>query len=249
MAGVAVEVWRIALDAMPPLEDCELAPLDAAERARRDSFLDAAAARRFVLCRLALRCLLAARGGLSAQAVPIALSAQGKPYAAGSGLPWFNLSHAARVAVVALCDDLEVGIDVEPCASFVDTARLHAAVCSPAEQDWLKRHPATADADFGRLWTRKESLLKALGTGFAISPTALDLADAFRARDGQWQAPRRPRESPQALAWRDLPPIDAHVGTVSVRTPTASASARPTLHLRDFDPAWLCRGRAAMPGQ
>lgn len=94
----------------------------------------------------------------------IAVGAQGKPYLPGSDVK-FNLSHAGDYAVCAI-GQAEIGCDIEQARGYnlrvarrffgaSETALLEAA--PPGERERL----------FFRLWTLKESYLKATGDGLA----------------------------------------------------------------------------------
>ncbi len=231
--AVEIDVWRIDLEAMPALDSLDLSPLDRAERSRLQAFLQPAPARRFALCRLALRHLL---GGV----VDIALGPHGKPYCPAPGAPRFNVSHASRLALIAISHATEVGIDIEPASSFADTGALQARICSPAERQWLAAHPDRADAVFGRLWTRKEALLKALGTGLALAPATLDLSVQIDAEEGALDAPMSAAPETPLLRWQALPPWGDHVAAVAARV---ERDAGPlTLNVRSFEAARLLPG-------
>ncbi len=75
----------------------------------------------------------------------------------------FNLSHCAGLAV-CLFSETPCGVDAEPVRRCRE--RTAARVCSPAERAMLA---AAADPDFlfTRLWTLKESYVKALGIGIS----------------------------------------------------------------------------------
>lgn len=87
----------------------------------------------------------------------------GKPFLAHVPDVHFNLSHAGVICTCAVSDD-PVGVDVETCREVIDgVARRCFQEC---ELTWLYAQPDVDEA-FTRLWTRKESYLKLLGTGFA----------------------------------------------------------------------------------
>lgn len=81
--------------------------------------------------------------------------------------PHFNLSHAGRFVTLALADE-PVGVDVEP----MDYS------CGAAERVFTEREiayvgdgsTARSRTRFARIWTEKEAILKARGTGFALDP-------------------------------------------------------------------------------
>lgn len=91
----------------------------------------------------------------------------GKPHA--PGYPDFNLSHSGEWCVIAVGHG-DLGIDIEKIKS--DNIKLAPAVCTPDEAEWLSKAPAER---FHTLWTYKESLIKAAGTGMSIEPASVDV--------------------------------------------------------------------------
>ncbi|MEH1016020.1 4'-phosphopantetheinyl transferase superfamily protein [Micromonospora sp. CPCC 206060] len=80
---------------------------------------------------------------------------------------WVSVSHAPGVVAVAASRHHPVGVDVErPYRAAV--AGLAGRWFHPAEVDWLGRQPpAGRPGSFLLLWTAKEAVGKALGTGLA----------------------------------------------------------------------------------
>jgi 4'-phosphopantetheinyl transferase len=91
----------------------------------------------------------------------------GKPHVDGG--PCFNLSHAGAIALVALADAREVGIDVER-----TDRRSHAILraLTEAERAGLGERPG--HLDLMRVWCRKEALAKASGGGLRWAPERFD---------------------------------------------------------------------------
>lgn len=91
----------------------------------------------------------------------------GKPMLPGG--PCFNLSHAGDYAVLAVSDQ-PVGVDIERWRR-ADTSALSKRFYHPEEQAALA---AAADPveRFFTIWSLKESYVKALGTGFSLSPAS-----------------------------------------------------------------------------
>ena len=77
----------------------------------------------------------------------------------------FNLSHSGTLAVCAVSDQ-PVGVDVEVLQSAAPG--VEAKCFQPREREWIHRSD-DPDRAFTRLWTRKESYLKLLGTGILCS--------------------------------------------------------------------------------
>ena len=89
----------------------------------------------------------------------LAKTVLGKPYLRDYPGVQFNLSHSGRYGVCAL-SAFPVGVDVE----LIRPLRREVArrFFTPAEAAWLDARP---EAEFFRLWTRKESYIKAIGKG------------------------------------------------------------------------------------
>ena len=83
----------------------------------------------------------------------------------------FNLSHGGELVICAV-SDRPVGADVEPLLPFERDLAEYAF--SPAELQWLESLPDPSLA-FTRLWVRKESYLKCLGTGLSYPLRELTL--------------------------------------------------------------------------
>lgn len=86
----------------------------------------------------------------------------GKPYLRDNEV-YFSLSHSGRLAAVALCDD-EVGIDIQEASDF--NSKLVKRFYAPDEREYVEQS-ADRDAAFTEVWSKKESYIKAIGTGLA----------------------------------------------------------------------------------
>ena len=103
---------------------------------------------------------------------PFAFGEQGKPYLPGHPDVHFSLSHSGTWVLCAL-SDAELGCDVEGPRRFDPALARH--FFHPDETAWLfSLPPREQDAAFLRLWTLKESYLKAVGLGLSLP------LDAFR---------------------------------------------------------------------
>lgn len=87
----------------------------------------------------------------------IRVSPRGKPYVPGG--PEFSLSHSGELAALAV-SDRPVGLDLERVVPVSDAVKRR--VLSQAELSWLE---SAGEEGFSFLWTRKEAVLKCLGTG------------------------------------------------------------------------------------
>jgi len=105
------------------------------------------------------------RLGRTAHGKPCLLSAE--PGAANR----FNLAHAGRLALLALCPSHEVGVDLERDRPLLRVDGLARRVLSPVEREALLGLPEPdRPRAFLRLWVRKEACLKATGRGLGFGP-------------------------------------------------------------------------------
>ena len=93
----------------------------------------------------------------------------GKPYA--PGYPAFNLSHSGAWCVLAEGrEDNCIGIDIEEInRKHIDVA---PQVYTGAELAWMETEPVNR---FFRLWTWKESVMKATGLGMSLEPRTFEV--------------------------------------------------------------------------
>lgn len=97
-------------------------------------------------------------------AAKIAFGKNGKPYFEEYPAVQFSLSHSGRFCMAAISPQA-IGCDVEQ--ERGDDLSLAKRFFTPEEYDFLAASGTAARA-FARLWTRKESYMKALGEGFAL---------------------------------------------------------------------------------
>ena len=164
-----VLVWTWNLDTDPLSGEAGEALLSEEETARSRRLVSADLRRRFVAGRARLRSLLADHVGRDPRALEFVHNEYGKPRLAEAPSAHFSLSHTGDMAMLAICDTLEVGADIERVRSLdhLDLARRYF---HPNEVAAIERSP---DADGQRLaffhvWTLKEAVVKALGKGLSI---------------------------------------------------------------------------------
>jgi len=164
-----VHIWRAALDeaGWPEAER-----LPAPERERAASFLREEPGRRWVAARWALRRVLEVYLEEPAAEIELELGDNGKPRLCdGNGIK-FNLSHSNGLALVAVTENREVGVDVELIEPGRDLVAL-AKRALPREDAAAVRTASESEcaAVFYGAWTRHEARLKCLGTGLGASPS------------------------------------------------------------------------------
>lgn len=133
--------------------------------------------------RAVLRSALGLWVGLPPQAVPLALTADGKPVLEGMEGKHFNLSHTDGLALFAF-NEVPVGVDVERHSPTRDLPGLVRRYFTPEECEQFFALPeAVRPAAFLRGWTCKEAILKGIGCGVReLANCAVDLDPAATPR-------------------------------------------------------------------
>jgi 4'-phosphopantetheinyl transferase len=169
MSNPAVRCWLIAIDkiaheAWSRMGSC----LDQAEQEKAERYRLPADRRRFIATRALLRCFLGAELKLRAENVALAMGPAGKPVLPNSAIQ-FNVSHSGRFIAIALAQDCAVGIDVEEIRQRADFSGIARNFFHPREcADLASLSDKEALPAFYRCWTRKESIVKALGVGLRL---------------------------------------------------------------------------------
>ncbi len=127
----------------------------------------------------------------------------GKPWVVGG--PHFNLSHSGDLALIAVCGDAPVGVDLERVHELRNPDGLGRRMCSARELDWAGA-AVDLSAALLRLWVRKEALAKAEGGGIATALSGIDVLDPLvSARGASWFVHDLPEPAPgylAAVSWR-----------------------------------------------
>lgn len=167
-----VHVWRAALTAPPTAVDVFEATLTEDERARADRYQARRDREHFVVARGVLRAILGRYLAIGPADVRFAYGRRGKPgfdATMNTGDLRFNLSHSGEVALVAVAEDRELGVDVESFRTIEEDA-LAERFFSRRENTALRALPSgDRRAAFYACWTRKEAYVKARGDGLAIA--------------------------------------------------------------------------------
>ena len=157
--------------------------LNEEEQARWSGFRVDAPRREFALCRAALRVILCQRLACSDEELTFEQGEHGKPSAVVRGQPAaisFSVSHSGRHGLIALARRGRLGVDVEPRSARRNLDVLIGETLTPAEQSWLPGADMNRRRQlFYRLWTMKEALVKALGTGFQLHISEFEIPAAM----------------------------------------------------------------------
>ena len=141
------------------------------EKSRAARFRFPKDATHWTACRAALRQILGREIELPAHDVPLVFSEFGKPtLAAPFDSLHFNLSHCPDLALVAVGIDGPVGVDLEALERASQLPECENSFCHPEEILTLPTEINLRASALLRIWTAKEAVLKALGTGLSHPP-------------------------------------------------------------------------------
>jgi 4'-phosphopantetheinyl transferase len=157
-----VDLWPIRLDAADSDMVGHWRLLSADERRRAKGYLDAAARRRFVVRRSAVRRVLGAYCGIEPAKLRIQTGRWCKPFVSIPGRSIeFGMASSGENAVIAMATQ-PVGVDFEAgdVAGLAGIDRYLAAI----EIDWLKGQADRGTA-LRQLWACKEAYVKLTGSG------------------------------------------------------------------------------------
>lgn len=95
----------------------------------------------------------------------------------------FNITHSEEMVVCAMGEHVRVGIDIEKVRSIrpENYERFFTAMEFQRILD-----AADVDREFFSLWTRKESVVKCIGSGFYIDPGSFCAIDDVIWMQGRW---------------------------------------------------------------
>ena len=193
-------ILHVDLQPDPHREERALALLDDHEQARWNRFVVSRARRQFALCRAALRVNLCERLGCSNRELSFGYRRHGKPFARVNGVrsnARFNVSHSGQHGLIGFAKRAALGVDLEVRAHRKDFDGIGSSVYGPQERLALSGVAGREKAEFFyRLWTLKEALIKALGTGFSLSPSRFEVPQPILdgERSAVFRFPHRPSD-------------------------------------------------------
>ncbi len=205
----AIHIWRICLAPVQASPQCLENILTPAEQARAARFRFAHDRARWVRTRGIVRMLLGRYTQCAPPEVPLTTGAHGKPGLTPgfrAGPLHFSWSHTDDLALLAVTEGGEVGVDVERIRPGFDPLLLGRSVFSADELACLRNEAlARRKALFFTFWTGREAILKALGTGFGAAPAEFSV-DGLAHRD---------TVQTQGMTVRSLPLGGGHAAAVA----------------------------------
>jgi 4'-phosphopantetheinyl transferase len=167
-----VHIWSLLLDLPDTTVEKLTLLLSPDELTRAARYRSAEVGRRFVACRGQVRQILAAYLNEQPALLRFHQGPQGKPaldLAQNAADLRFNVTNSKDLALCAVVLRHEIGIDVEFVRAERDLDTLAERFFAKREVDELRALPEPDRLNaFYHCWTRKEAVLKAVGTGLAF---------------------------------------------------------------------------------
>jgi 4'-phosphopantetheinyl transferase len=223
-AGLA-HVWRVRI--APPAGSPDDTPPDEAlsrslsedERTRGARFKFNKHRYRYVAARAALRRLLARYAEVDPAEIRFDYGLQGKPrieQPVAARQISFNMSHSGDLALFAFTIGPRVGVDIESVRNMPNALGIARRFFTVEEAELLAAAEDVSDSFF-RFWTRKEAVIKAVGTGLATPLSDFDVSSGLQA-DEPWRVVRVASLPDDVWAVHDLPAADGYRAAICVET-------------------------------
>lgn len=216
LAAGEVHVWRAHLGAAAERVrrgTLSRNELERANRLRRPDHREA-----FVFARDMLRTVLSGYLRADSAQLVFEISTYGKPVLAGQPIE-FNLGRCGGAVLLAIASGRPVGVDLESCERDIEIVTLADACLTRDERHVFDALAAPLrKAWVLQLWTRKEALLKAQGSGLSRDPRELDVpwpathspVTYLRERNRLWTL----ADIPLGHGWRAAVAVEAEAGNI-----------------------------------
>lgn len=146
------------------------------EHIRAEKFVSDKDRKTYVTCHGILRLILAQYLRLDPLDISFRKGINNKPKLDGNPI-YFNLTHAKEAFAIAVSRDYYVGIDLEQFNKEIEIHSISRNFFSKREYEFIFQSETGTIQRFFLLWTRKEALLKALGTGITNDLKSVELCN------------------------------------------------------------------------
>lgn len=174
-----IDLWKIDLKSEDRNIFMHAQFLTSEEHARAGKYVNGKKSREFIITRSVLRNVIGHVLNENPKYLDISYTRLGMPVLSrqsGSSAIFFNVSHSYDLALIAVTVEDPVGIDIEKMREDVDHEALSKRFFSETEySDIMQYEGQERLRAFFATWTRKESIVKALGTGIASGLKSFDV--------------------------------------------------------------------------
>ncbi len=190
-----IDVWKVRLQAQAGDEKKYYSWLSEVEKGRAQRLRSEPLRHRFAIAHGVVREILGIYLNTAAARIEFTAAPSGKPVISGPSLIGnaqlhFNYSHSEDLLVLAVSRGFELGIDVERIRPEIEHTAISGHFFAPEEIGWLQSlTPENRSEAFYRIWTCKEAVLKADGSGLRQSLDTVKVEfSSIKKTKGGWQA-------------------------------------------------------------
>ncbi|MEI6047785.1 MAG: 4'-phosphopantetheinyl transferase superfamily protein [Bacteroidota bacterium] len=145
------------------------------EKLRADKFQFDNDRETYISCHALLRLILAKKLNSNPLELSFINGINNKPGLTGNPI-YFNISHTRESFAIAISKNLSVGIDLENINLNLNIHSIMKNYFSNTEREFILSADSETVDRFILLWTRKEALLKALGTGILNNLAGIEVS-------------------------------------------------------------------------
>jgi 4'-phosphopantetheinyl transferase len=215
-------LWWVNPDALPASPEA-LALLNPEELAKYHRFIPALKRHEYLVTRVMVRTLLGEALGIAPEDVHFLQNEWGRPDLPPPAPLRFNVSHTPGLVVCLVSRSHEVGVDTELLSRAPRLLALAPKVFAARERAELSALPPGAqEARAVRLWTLKESYIKARGMGLLLPLQAF----AFRFEADRVRLEVEPKLQDDGERWQfQSLTLGAHLVSTAIARPAADPVA------------------------
>lgn len=141
---------------------------------RASRFFHRQDSRRYVASKVALRCLLSAYTDVEPSRFSFQTGPFGKPALSESVIK-FSVSHSVNLTLIAIAVENEIGVDLERVGATLPDSIAQVILSRNEVQELSTLEQRERSSELYRVWTRKEAVLKAAGTGIQVDPRLVEV--------------------------------------------------------------------------
>lgn len=130
----------------------------------------------YISCHAVLRLVLAKSLNVKPLEIRYKIGLNNKPSLIGDQI-YFNVTHTKEAFAFAVSSVFYIGIDLEDINRRVDIHSIIKSFFSKKEREYILESKTDAKGRFFLLWTRKEALLKAIGTGIITNLPQIEVSE------------------------------------------------------------------------
>lgn len=175
-----VHIWRTFIDIDSPIIKTYLPVLSIDELEKANRFYFPNDRNRFITVRSVLRRIIGNYTGKHPRELKFDFNQYGKPFLSQNSSKStikFNISHSHEVALIAVTQDFDIGVDVEYMHTNFDFEGIVEKFFSVNEKNVWRSLPSYHKVEaFFNCWTRKEAFIKAKGKGLSLPLNEFDVS-------------------------------------------------------------------------